>query len=627
MDGILGALRLDGPEALAAGPFTPTSPGTPVRTVLPLLAHAPSGCLVWADARLDNRDDVLARFGRIRPHAPPSAREAVMAAYLAEGGGCVDHLAGDFAFAVWDPRSATLLLARDRLGRRPLCLHHAPGRLLAFASWPHRLLEVPGVPRRINEGRIADFLVDQALAGVDATSTFFQGIERLPPAHTLTVSGQGVALRRYGSLEPQPLLRLPSDDAYAEAFLDVFLPAVETRIGGDAAVAATLSGGVDSGSVSAVAAELLAAAGRGPLLTVSGVGPDPAACPETRGVAASAANPHFRARTVCHAGMADLLPRLERGALEAWEPFDGYQTLLRALYLTARDEGARGVLDGGGGDILLWGGTRVAHLIRRGRLLRALREARGLAAFWGGALPATRQVAQGFRTAFIPEGVRRGWHRARVGRTAAGAVRASFVSRDLAERVHLEARFLRYLDTRAPSDLLATEGANAARYLASPDSAWGFETYHRVGAQVGVEPRDPFSDLRVVAFCTALPGDQLLRDGWPKFLLRRATAGRVPDAVRWRRGTEHLGGAFTEALAGWMGPRLAALLDDASPLLSPYVRMQDARAAWSAHAMGRGNVRGERLLELAALASWLDRIRRTPDPAPGATPWKEVNHG
>ena len=55
--------------------------------------------------------------------------------------------------------------------------------------------------------------------------------------------------------------------------------------------------------------------------------------------------------------------------------------------------------------------------------------------------------------------------------------------------------------------------------------------------------------------------------------------------------------------------------------------MEDARAAWSAHATGSGGVSGERVLELAVMASWLERSRRTPDPAPGATFWRETDHG
>ena len=98
------------------------------------------------------------------------------------------------------------------------------------------------VPWRINEGRIADVLVGE-LEGIDRTSTFFEGVFRLPPAHALVVTPQGLHIWRYWSPEPGPILRLGSDEAYAEAFLEVFAQAVRSRLRGAGPVGSMLSGG------------------------------------------------------------------------------------------------------------------------------------------------------------------------------------------------------------------------------------------------------------------------------------------------------------------------------------------------------------------------------------------------
>ena len=96
------------------------------------------------------------------------------------------------------------------MGMRQLIYHHSPGRFFAFATEPRAILVLPQVPYRINEARIADYLVEE-LEGIDKTSTFFEEVYRLPPAHTLTVTPEGMRQRRYWALEAGPELRLASD--------------------------------------------------------------------------------------------------------------------------------------------------------------------------------------------------------------------------------------------------------------------------------------------------------------------------------------------------------------------------------------------------------------------------------
>ncbi|MFM7377029.1 MAG: asparagine synthase-related protein, partial [Erythrobacter sp.] len=72
----------------------------------------------------------------------------------------------------------------------------------------------------------------------------------------------------------------------------------------------------------------------------------------------------------------------------------------------------------------------------------------------------------------------------------------------------------------------------------------------RVAGAMGIEPRDPYLDVRVLEFCLSLPVDQLHADGWPKMIQRRATAGLVPDSVRWKLGRDHVGWRFIETCFG-----------------------------------------------------------------------------
>jgi asparagine synthase (glutamine-hydrolysing) len=299
------------------------------------LEHPQSGCVITGDVRLDNREELLARL-RIdeRPAATGDAG-LVLAAYLEWGEACVEHFLGDFAFAVWDPRRRQLFCARDHMGMRQLIYHHSPRRFFAFATEPRAILVLPQVPYRVNEARIADYLVKE-LEGVDKTSTFFEQVYRLPPAHSVTVTQEGMRARRYWAPEARPELRLSSDEEYAEAFLEVFTAAVRSRLRTVGPVGSMLSGGVDSGSVVAVASRLLAAEGRGPLFTFSAISPDGEAEPETRAILAASTIDGLEPTTVSYGALDDLLPELEELVWDVDEPFDGSMTLVRAVYLSAR---------------------------------------------------------------------------------------------------------------------------------------------------------------------------------------------------------------------------------------------------------------------------------------------------
>jgi asparagine synthase (glutamine-hydrolysing) len=557
---------------------------------------------VAADARLDNRGE-LARELALPPHSGDAV--VIAAAYGRWGRACPERLEGDFAFALWDRRQRRLLAARDRFGVRPLYIHHQPGRLLALASEPAAILVLEEVPYRINEARIADFLVTR-LEGVDLVSTFFEGVERLPPAHLLTADDRGVRQRRYWQLEPGPELRLGSDEAYAEAFFEVFGEAVRRRLRGAATVGAMLSGGMDSGSIVAVAQELRRLAGEGPLPTFSAVGSDPGTCVETRTILAAQAMGGLEPHSISSLELAALLPELAELGLQPDEPFDHQMALVRAVYLIARRRGVRAVLDGIDGDTVLGEGSHLTRLVRSGRWLSAWREAVGQNRFWGGACPARRELALAAYHAFAPAPIKGLAQRLRARPDAlAASLAGTIIARSLAERVRLGER-LAALAAHAPAGLDLEPAHEHARTIAHPYLTVGVERYGRVAAALGLEPRHPFLDRRLVELCVALPGEQKLRDGWPKAVLRRGMAGRLPDTVRRQRGKEHLGWAFTIALMRAARERLRRTLEAGGPLLRPYIerhRLEAAAAAW----FERGDEsQAEAVLQAAVLAGWLE---------------------
>ena len=147
-----------------------------------LFLHPESGCAITADARIDYRDELITTLGLERSPAEIGDAELILSAYLRWGDRCPERLLGDFAFAIWDPRNHCLFCARDPFGMRPLYYHYSATRRFVFASDARAILLLEHVPYRINEGRIADFLVP-SLEWVDYESTFFEGVHRVPSAN------------------------------------------------------------------------------------------------------------------------------------------------------------------------------------------------------------------------------------------------------------------------------------------------------------------------------------------------------------------------------------------------------------------------------------------------------------
>jgi asparagine synthase (glutamine-hydrolysing) len=573
---------------------------------LPLRDHA-SGCVITADVRLDNRPELLSALGIRDRTADIGDAEIVLRAYLAWGESCLQRLLGDFAFAIWDPRRRALFCARDHFGLRPFYYHHTLRRFFAFASEPRAILTLPQTPYRINEGRIADFLVNE-LEGIDKTSTFFEEVYRLPPAHSLTVTPNGLTKRRYWTLEPGPELRLPSDEAYAEAFLEVFTGAVRCRLRSAGPVGSMLSGGMDSGSVVAVARGLLAEQGRGPLLTFSAVGPDPETCVETRAIHAAMTMDGIAPHAISFTELDALMPELEELTWNLEEPFDNHMTLPRAVYLMARRAGVKVVLDGVGGDIVLAEGTYLARLLRRGRWWKAWREAVLQNRFWGGNYPAWQGLYHSARTAFVPNSVRRLAAKYRARRRVEQRVRESLIHPGFAESVQLSER-LATLDSQGSPGFLCDYARERAEGVLHPYQTVGRERYDRVASALALEPRDPFRDRRVVDLCLRLPGAQKLDGGWPKAVLRRATTHRLPDAVRWRQGKEHLGWRFTVALMGGGAERLCATLVGSLDILKGYVDLGALRKDCDGYLQGNTEADAEQMYTAASLSHWLSRHR------------------
>lgn len=180
--------------------------------------------------------------------------EVILKAYHAWGEHCVSRFYGMFAFAIWDRRTGSLFLARDRLGIKPL-YHTLDGERLRFASTPQALLAGGGVDTSIDPVALHQHFTLHGV--VPAPRTLLSGIRKLPPAHTLTFSATGEVVQRcYWQLDATRPARPLTEEEWLNATRVVLRRAVERhRLASDVPVGVLLSGGLDSSLLVALLAE------------------------------------------------------------------------------------------------------------------------------------------------------------------------------------------------------------------------------------------------------------------------------------------------------------------------------------------------------------------------------------
>ena len=261
---MLAAVPYRGPDGTSVLDLGVTAVGHAKMTVTPEeeneqqpLISSRTGCAIVADARLDNRDELLVRLPD-RPRRTASDAELILRAYETWGGSCARHLLGDFAYVIWDPRVQELVGARDTSGQR--CLYYRVDQhQCTIASQIHQLLQNPSVPVVPNERQIQAYLSPLVILDSErdqGPETFFEGIYAVPAGHVLRVDTSDLRVCRYWELEPPNKLRYRNADEYAEHFRSLFSEVVQARLRSSRQLGALLSGGLDSSSLVCMAHEL-----------------------------------------------------------------------------------------------------------------------------------------------------------------------------------------------------------------------------------------------------------------------------------------------------------------------------------------------------------------------------------
>ncbi|HEX9966184.1 MAG TPA: asparagine synthetase B [Allosphingosinicella sp.] len=491
-------------------------------------AGAGGTTLLVADVRLDNREELWEALAIPSQEGRGLSDAAIMLRALERWDeSAVERLQGDFAFAYWDGRRRRLLLGRDFLGQQPLHYARRPG-FFAFASMPKGLHALPEIPPAPDRDAVACFL---ALMPEDGSETFFEGVEKVRGGEIVAVTRDGLRATRWWQPALRPLeLRRPED--YAEALREHFDRAVAVRLrGAESAVAAHLSGGLDSSAVASTAARLMAPSG-GRVTAFTSV---PREGYDVSHVKNAFGNegPHAASVAALYPNMDHVLvPNGGSPLADLGRQFFVYERPVlnlcngvwshRILDL-ARERGLRVLLSGGRGNLSFSydGMPFLTQLASSGRLVRLMSES--LALIRNGTRVGT--VAAQVLGPFLPESLWRAIALARgKGRklTDYTAIREEAVrSCGIAARAAERGLDFSYRPRRDPLEtrLWALRRVDLGNYNKGQLAGWG------------VDVRDPAGDRRLIEFCLAVPPDQYLRRGIRRALARAAFADRLPGGI------------------------------------------------------------------------------------------------
>ena len=576
------ALRHRGPDGSALLSDTNARIGTERLRIIDLHERAdqpfasPDGA-VWLEANgeIYNARELRARYPDY-PYRSHSDVETILPLYLEHGEKAVDMLDGMFGLAIWDSRTQTLLLARDRAGEKPL-FYARIGNEVLFASEVQCLLRHPEISRALDDVAISDYL---ALGYVPEPRTAFAAIRRVPAGTFMRFSGAGEETIRYWDPESFAIQPRDANDAVVE-LQRLVEEAVTKQVMADVPVGVFISGGLDSSILATLASKNI---GVDKVHTFSARFAE-ASYDESEDAAVLAKMMHTRFVPV-RTDEEALLEALQNVTTRVAEPLADPAILPTFLLARAAREHVKVILSGEGADELFGGyPTYLGHKI----------------APYYDALPSFARTALR-RIAFaLPASGKK---------VTLEYLLKRFVND--AERPWIE-RHLRWFGTGLPSPLPSPRTRGEGTEALAGAMLLDYQSYLRDNLLVkvdratmlsSVEARAPYLDRFVTAFALSLPPELRVKGLTTKWILKRAAEKWIPKDVIYRRKR-----GLSVPIAGWMNHGLRAEVDR---LLAPerlraqgFVDERVVTALLEEHRSGEAN-HAKPLWAVIVLQYWLE---------------------
>ncbi|MGA6987202.1 MAG: asparagine synthase (glutamine-hydrolyzing) [Terriglobales bacterium] len=497
------------------------------------------------------REQLIVRGHRYNTH---SDTETVIHLFEEYGADCVQHLRGMFAFAIWNRNTKTLFIARDRLGIKPLYYKLTSERLL-FGSEIKAVLAHGGIPPEFNRAALPEYLAFGYLSGKES---FYAGILKLLPGHTMTVGPDGKAeIRQYWDLDASKPHQSRDENYYVQSYRELLEGAVNSHLMSDVPLGVFLSGGVDSSAVAALMTKIR----REPIETFS-VGYTEQTYSELP--FARTVSDHIKSRHhEVLVGEREFFGALPHLIWHEDEPIVWPSSV--SLYFVARLARQRVtvVLTGEGADETLAGYTRYAFTLKNAAMDRAYRSI----------VPSS--LRRGLRNAFANSSLLGATLRRKLEHTflakdgnswasfyfdnffsAFGeAEQSGLLTSEFAQEVAPSTAYKNVMDYWERSAAVPPGDELLQRLLYTDIKTYLVELLMKqdnMSIAASIESRVPFLDHVLVEFATRIPREVQIHGLAGKRILKKAVEDLLPNSILYR---QKLG--FPTPWSGWLaGPRL-----------------------------------------------------------------------
>lgn len=541
------------------------------------------------------RDDLIAKGHSFRTH---SDTEVLVHLYEELGEKLVEKLRGMFAFALWDGRTHRLLLARDRLGIKPLYVYR-DGKRVVFGSEIKALLAHPAVPRELDVFALEDYLTFGMVPG---PRSIFKGIEKLPPAHTLSIERNLRPERpqQYWQLRIEPDENLSVND-WHDAIEAKLEESIKLHLIADVPVGAFLSGGMDSSAIVGKASQYTTS----PIQTFS-IGFDDAKwseLPYARKLAETFKTDHTEEIVT-----PDAVSLLEELTQFYDEPFADSSALPTFLVSKLAAEKVKVVLSGDGGDECFGGYARYAHDLKEARMRRWLP-----GWFRRGVLSRVAKVWPAMD--WLPRPLRAKTRLTNLSLEEANAygntlsicrlpLRRQILSGDVVHQLqdHEPTRLLEHFHRQAGSPHSLDGMLYADIHTLLPDDF--LVKVDRASMANGLEVRPPLLDHEFMELAAKVPAEYKVRKGETKWIFKETIRRFLPSEVleRPKQG-------FELPLNDWLRGPLRDVFEStvlSSSSIAPLLAQDRVESMYRQHVAGRGR-HGGTLWSLLVLAQWAER--------------------
>lgn len=472
--------------------------------------------------------------------------EALVHLYEERGEGCLDEIRGMYAFAIWDRNAGSVMLARDRVGKKPLLYHYADGAL-SFASEFKSLLESGLVKKGVDHDAVNYYLT---FGYIPSPLTIYKNVFKLPPGHRLILKDGKIDVKRYWELDYSKKLKITEPDAASET-LRLLREAVKIRLYSDVPLGAFLSGGIDSSAVVALMSGLEA----GRVKTFS-IGFEESGYDElkyARNIADRYGTEHNE--FILKPKAMEVLPLLVERYGEPYADSSAIPT-----YYVSREtkKYVTVALNGDGGDETFAGYERYQAMVVADAYHRLPGWSRSIVSGFAGLLPDSidpknrlRNAKRFFQAAEMP--------------AVSRYLRWVSVFDDASKNEMYSEDFKRTISGTAPSKRIGRhiEGGVAASLLdrlLATDTGMYLPDDLLVKVDIAsmansLEARSPFLDHKLMEFAAALPAEYKMKHLVKKYLLKKAIKEIVPAENIYRRKMGFgvpIGGWFRGELKGFM---------------------------------------------------------------------------